>query len=518
VAVAAPRLTGAELEELRLGFREDFPFYAETCLRIVDKSARLVPFELNEPQLAFWREIKGQRDAGKPVRAIILKARKIGFSTETQGILIQRCTQRPYRRGLVVAQDRNTAGELFGIGHRMYNNLPVDLPVPVKPPQANKHRGRFMSWGEPSRTLQGMGDMGLDSSLLVDTANEVEAGRGFTFTDVHLSEVAFWADPMKMTSILNAVPDDPETTIIVESTANGANFFKGMWDRAERGESEYVAFFAAWWRDPTCTRGFAQARAEDEPAEGELIVKETVKSKGRMGEVDVPTAIDWRPRAMGRAHNVPFWRVWEQPDPAGDYVVALDPMGGDVTEEGELAFHGLVVIDHRTGAQVAEWMARMDTGLAVFEGFKAALLYNRAWYAIETTGGYGTEHAKRVHQDFKYDMTYRRRQPTMLHERTQKKLGWDTNRETKPMLEEAFEEQLREGTHGIRSERLALQLSTYVRDLETGKTGPAAGAFSDLLMAYMIAQQVRREMPIKRRAADGSVLGPRGPRGGVAQR
>ena len=46
-------------------------------------------------------------------------------------------------------------------------------------------------------------------------------------------------------------------------------------------------------------------------------------------------------------------------------------------------------------------------------------------------------------------------------------------------------------------------MTTYVKD-ERGKTGPEPGKYSDRLIAYMIAQQVARELPVKRRRTGGS--------------
>jgi hypothetical protein len=44
----------------------------------------------------------------------------------------------------------------------------------------------------------------------------------------------------------------------------------------------------------------------------------------------------------------------------------------------------------------------------------------------------------------------------------------------------------------MRSVRLARQLETYIRR-GSGRTGPVPGAFSDLLLAWMIAQTVASE-------------------------
>jgi hypothetical protein len=187
-------------------------------------------------------------------------------------------------------------------------------------------------------------------------------------------------------------------------------------------------------------------------------------------------------------------------------VVALDPMGGDVNDAGERAHHGLQVVDHRTGRQVARWRSQIDPDLAGMELLKAAIFYNRGWAVPETTGGYGGAIARRLYEDFKYPFTYRKRDVSQLGQKAQKKIGWDTTLKTKPWLEETFTEMLREGTHGIIDLATALELASYVRD-EKGKTGPAEGAFSDLLMAYMIAQFVRLEKPPKRRkAADRSTV------------
>jgi hypothetical protein len=111
-------------EQVLDGFRNDPAFYAETCLKIVDKRSRLVPLAPRPAQEKLYAAIREQRDAGLPVRIIVLKSRKVGISTAVQGVIVQNCTQRANRRGLVVAQDGDTAGELFDIGNGMYVNLP----------------------------------------------------------------------------------------------------------------------------------------------------------------------------------------------------------------------------------------------------------------------------------------------------------------------------------------------------------------------------------------------------------
>jgi hypothetical protein len=76
------------------------------------------------------------------------------------------------------------------------------------------------------------------------------------------------------------------------------------------------------------------------------------------------------------------------------------------------------------------------------------------------------------------------------------RLGWDTNRRSKPQMEGTAQALLREGTHGIRSPLLASEFQTYVKDEKNpAKHEPSAGAFSDLLLAWMQAQEIRRQRP-----------------------
>ncbi len=232
----------------------------------------MVPFELRPAQRRLWGVIQAQRAAGKPMRAIILKARKLGFSTLAQGLLIQRATQRAHHNALTVAQDNSTAQELFRIGETMYSQLPEDSELALKPAVVHGRRGREMHFGQPARVERLRGDLGLNSKLQVDTANEFQAGRGFTNHSLHLSEVAFWADSQtKLTSLLNTVPgDDPDTLVLIESTANGYNHFRKLWLDSEDGRSDYAPFFAAWHEDERYSKPFlsGEERAEFEVGSG----------------------------------------------------------------------------------------------------------------------------------------------------------------------------------------------------------------------------------------------------------
>lgn len=82
----------------------------------------------------------------------------------------------------------------------------------------------------------------IDSGYKVGTAGTKGVGRSSTIQYFHGSEVAFWPHAeTHAAGVLQAIPKEPGTEIILESTANGiGNYFHKMWREAERGESEYI--------------------------------------------------------------------------------------------------------------------------------------------------------------------------------------------------------------------------------------------------------------------------------------
>jgi hypothetical protein len=92
----------------------------------------------------------------------------------------------------------------------------------------------------------------LDSGYKVGTAGTKGVGRSSTVQLFHGSEVAFWphADS-HAAGVIQAVPDEPGTEIILESTANGlGNYYHQQWQRAEAGQSDYQAIFIPWFWQP----------------------------------------------------------------------------------------------------------------------------------------------------------------------------------------------------------------------------------------------------------------------------
>ena len=237
--------------------------YLEQYLCIRTKNAEIVPLRLNAPQNKLYRALAAQARAGKPLRAIVLKARQMGFSTLTEALIFKRtATRRAVRSGIVAHRD-DSSNNLFNMSKRFYDNLP-----PALQPQCRASNARELVFDTPGGAGRA-GGAGLGSSIKVMTAGGPGIGRSETFQNLHLSEYAFWPGDKEATlaGLLNAVPDAPDTMVVIESTANGFDAFKRRWDDAVAGKSGFVPVFCAWWELEEYRRapepGFARTAAEE---------------------------------------------------------------------------------------------------------------------------------------------------------------------------------------------------------------------------------------------------------------
>ena len=89
----------------------------------------------------------------------------------------------------------------------------------------------------------------LDSGYKVATAGTRGTGRSATIQYFHGSEVAYWPFAETHASgAMQTVPDEGDTEIWLESTANGAgNYFHMMWQKAVRGEGDFEPIFVPWF-------------------------------------------------------------------------------------------------------------------------------------------------------------------------------------------------------------------------------------------------------------------------------
>ena len=214
--------------------RDDFLYYAPRVLKIKNKAGKIVPLELNREQL--WvldRLIKQLAETGR-IRAIIVKPRQRGISTLISALFYWWTSMRRGRGAFVLSHRDDTTQALFDMVERYYDN---DAVIHPHVDRANAKQLRFDR---------------MDSNFRVGTAGGKAVGHGFTVQLFHGSEAAYWANPTAhMEGVGQAIPNDPGTAIILESTGNGrGTWFHSICRDAQKGLGEYQIIFFPWfWAD-----------------------------------------------------------------------------------------------------------------------------------------------------------------------------------------------------------------------------------------------------------------------------
>jgi len=211
-------------------------------LKIRDKQARVVPFELNNVQLALERYKWECMKAGIPCYIIVLKARQEGCSTWAQGTFFHDSRDHTHRRHIVVAHTDEASRNLFSMARMFVDQYDTDQHGSLETEKSSAKSLKFKDTG---------------SEYTVQTAGSGESGgRSFTFNGAHLSECDFWSDPEDFYgAMMQTIPDVGGTVVIIESTANGPMLFMNqMWDQAVEGRSEFKPFFFPWFVHHEYTR------------------------------------------------------------------------------------------------------------------------------------------------------------------------------------------------------------------------------------------------------------------------
>jgi hypothetical protein len=270
-----------ELAAVRERLTYDTPYWARNCATILTDEKKPVRLNARPWQEDFDAALERQRAAGRPMRVVILKARKLGFSTWVQAKFTQRVTQIPFQRAITVAHLQKSAGELMDMASLMYERLPTDeqlaellygvgtreaAPFSVRPHLLGRGQtrtgARYMQLGDRRRPTEG-------SVIETMTAGAKGAGRGGTPSLWHGSEAAWWDDPTFITGALSALPLRPETIAVLESTANGFNHFFDTWQNAVSGAEDpevgglWIPLFYGWQDNPYNMLPFSSDLARD---------------------------------------------------------------------------------------------------------------------------------------------------------------------------------------------------------------------------------------------------------------
>jgi hypothetical protein len=249
----------------------------------------------------------------------------------------------------------------------------------------------------------------LDSEYRVETAADVDAGRGMTIQNLHASEVARWPhDPAATLASLRAAVA-PEGEIVLESTPHGASgSFYQEWQTA--AETGYVRHFFPWWWEASYVRngdGIEFTAEERELADKhgltaqQIAFRREIKSNFRnlavqefaedaescfLASGDCVFEVE---KIDARLAILQDWRTWPGeymeflPAQSGkSYIIGVDSAGGG--RDGDYCC--AEVVESENGAQCAELHGRWTPYEFVPRLTALAENYNHAVLAVETPG------------------------------------------------------------------------------------------------------------------------------------
>jgi len=154
--------------------------------------------------------------------------------------------------------------------------------------------------------------------------------------------------------------------------------------------------------------------------------------------------------------------MWEPPQPGYTYTVGADVADaeGEEDEDGERAFSVISVYCCNTHDQVAEWRGHIDPHALGDEIAKVGYFYNTALVVPERNNmGVLTEH--RLKNELHYPMLFRWPDWNIGPEALTKKVSWETNARTKPIMIGMLREWCRDGLFRVRSPGLQGEMSSY---------------------------------------------------------
>lgn len=503
--------------------------YIEKCLKIKTKSGTVVPFRLNDAQRKLYAVAKRQQDAGKPVRLIILKARQLGFSTLTEGLIFHACATRKNVNALIVAHREDATANLFRMSKLFYD----ELPAPVKP-MLRASNAQELVFENPSKLRsEREARPGLRSRIRCATAGGRGIGRSDTLQCVHLSEYAFWPDgadgkASTLAGILQAVPSLPGTMVVIESTANGFEDFKERWDAAVAGENDFEPVFFAWFENPdysmpvvpgtewtpeerdlkaayqltdeqlqwrrwcianNCGGSLDMFRQEYPASPGEAFLH---SGTGVFDNEQIVLRLERLPSPAGRGEFADGeWTesetgaitLYELPEEGVPYV-----LGGDTAGEGSDYFTA-IVIDNVSGRIAAKLRQKYSEPEYVRQIYALGRFYNDALVAIETN--FSTYPVMKL-QEMEYPNQYSREREDTYTRQMKKSYGFRTDRQSRPRAIANLVEVFSSHPEWFTDRELLEEMLTFCYN-EDHRPEALAGKHDDLVMGAAITYAVRHQ-------------------------
>ena len=507
----------------------------ELLFIVVDKNQRTMPFFLNDVQKDFVTRInkaKSDFSAGliDEISLLVLKGRQQGFTSFVTAYQLANSILKRNFQGYTLADESDNAEAIFQNKAKfVYSQLPDE----VKPTEKYNNRRQLLFEK-------------INSSWEVDVATK-EVGRSKTINFFHGSECAFWKAGI---STIQAAMGQAFTTNcikIYESTANGYNDYRKMWE-----SKVHINCFYEWWK----TKEYATAFRSEEQREAflsdvssksgwiyercrwlqqakglsdeqihwyfnkwqGLIDKDLIKQEypctpdeaflmsgrtafdteaitKRLADINEPIKVGYFKYEYNglKIFNVQFVesesgciKIYREPSANMKFCI-----GGDTAGEGSDFFVGQV-LDAKSGEQVAVLRHQFDMDQYARQMYCLGKYYGDALIGIEAN--FDTYPIKEL-QRLGYRQQYVRESVDSYTNRHEKKYGFKTTKATRSPIISRLKEIVRDSCELINDRETLEELLTIVVNAD-GRTEAAVGYHDDMMMALAIAYQIREQVVI----------------------
>lgn len=507
----------------------------ELVFIVVDKNQKTMPFFLNVVQHDFIGTLNKAIEDFKnglitDISLLVLKGRQQGFTTLVTAYQLSCSILNRNFQGFTLADKSDNSEAIF----QNKAKFPyAQLPEVLKPTEKFNNRKQLLFEK-------------INSSWAVDTATK-DVGRSRTVNFFHGSECAFWKDGIAPIQGALGEAFTKNCIKIYESTANGYNDYKTMWD-----SGVHINCFYEWWKTPEyrisllsddIKRDFLHKidtkqdwiwerlrwlRDDKHLDEQQLywyfnkyekyIDKDLIKQeypctpheafllsgKNVFDIAVILSRVDNLPKPIKvgyftydydglRISNIKWVNdrngyIWIYQVPNVPQMTKYC-IGGDTAGDGSDFFTGHV-LDAGTGEQVAVLYHQFDADLYTKQMYCLGKYYKDALIGIEANfDSYPIMELQRLG----YPKQYVREAQDTYTGKTEKRFGFKTTSLTRPTIISRLIEVVREHCDLINDKTTLEELLTIIRN-EKGRIEAPQGGHDDLMMGLAIAHQIREQV------------------------
>jgi hypothetical protein len=293
-------------------------------------------------------------------------------------------------------------------------------------------------------------------------------------------------------SVLPTVSSDPNSNIVMTSTANGYNHWFDIVDKARRGKSNYVNLEMDWWEVPGRDEDFKRKIIEDEGIIhwNQNYGNEFIGSSKTLLEADALLKLTENTTQPIFVNG--DLRIYSQPKKGAKYIILCDLSLG-VGED----YHAIQVIEIKRHKfeQVAVLHSNTIPQLQMTNViYDLATRYNNAYVLFEINKG--EEVPSRLYWDLEYEnlLTISKKDSTqrLLGFKGKFQVGFETTKKTKPEMLISLKQLVEKNKLIINDKKTVEEFFVFV---STGNSWAADGDYhDDLIMSLgLLGWLVRQE-------------------------